>query len=85
VSSLGGRLWGCAYNVDRALNALGGGDPDESLSGTLGRALADGRKWARPLVAVVNAAAWLIARQKHHCQVTAADEARRRALLFPTT
>lgn len=85
MSGLGQRLWGCAYNLDRAANTLAGGDPEESISGTLGRALADGRDWAGPLVAVINAAAWLIARQKHHCQVTAADEARRRALLFPTT
>lgn len=38
MSGLGERLFGFLLNEDRGLNALGGGKPDQTISGTVGRA-----------------------------------------------
>ncbi|MDB5448748.1 MAG: hypothetical protein JWQ97_4065 [Phenylobacterium sp.] len=83
MSGLGERIVGLFLGGDEAINALGGGSARESLSGTFGRALGlyGGKRqwWGPPAVAVVNAGAWVIARQADHCQTTAALEAARRA------
>jgi hypothetical protein len=80
------RVFGFLEGLDEAANALLGGNPRETLSGSIGRALAAGRWWAPGACAAVNALAYAVtwavtlgrAAQRDHCQATAADEAARR-------
>lgn len=46
MSALGQRLLGFMIGLDEALNALGGGSPKQTISGTIGRGLAAGAWWA---------------------------------------
>lgn len=62
-------LYNFGLGIDQFVNVLLFGDPDESLSGRLGRAMQSGRpKWfVRPL-AQANDLLWLtLAGEKDHC------------------
>jgi hypothetical protein len=81
------RVFTCLEGLDEAANALLGGSPRETVSGSIGRALDDGKWWAPAPCAVVNALAYAVTwvftlgrnPQRDHCQATARDEAARRA------
>lgn len=75
MTDLRDRVRNVAIGVDETANALVGGKPNETISGTVGRAAAAGDWWAvnvgQPLVN------WLM-NSPTHCQDTAAAEAKRR-------
>lgn len=75
MSGLGKRLLGLLIGEDEAINALGGGSPQETISGTVGRAAKAGSWWAvwiaQPLIN-------FLMRNPQHCQEVAAAEAARR-------
>jgi hypothetical protein len=73
VPSLLDRLLGVAIAEDEAANAALGGDPRETISGTIGRAWLAGARWARPARALVD-----VVFGKGHCLTQAAKEAARR-------
>lgn len=54
VAGLGKRLLGFLVGEDEALNALGGGKPTQTVSGTIGRGLQRGYWWAEPARVVVD-------------------------------
>ena len=62
--------------LDEAVNTLLLGDPADSISGRLGRAMASGKpKWfVPPIAAFVDWAAMRIAGQKDHCISSITDE-----------
>lgn len=55
MAGLGSRLWAFLIGEDEALNALGGGSPKQTISGTVGRAVLAGKWWGKPLAAVIDA------------------------------
>lgn len=67
------RLVGFLLGEDEALNALGGGQSRETISGTVGRALEAGAWWAKPVAAVIDG---LLG--EGHCLAQAAKEQARR-------
>lgn len=70
------RLANFALLEDKAVDALGGDKPGNTLSGTFGRAYNEHKAWAVYLVVpVVNFFAYLIVHQNDHCQTVAAEEA----------
>lgn len=75
MTGLKDRVRNVAIGVDETANALVGGKPNETISGTVGRAAQAGDWWAlnvgQPLVN------WLMG-SPTHCQDTAAAEAKRR-------
>lgn len=87
MSGLGQRIGGFWYDIDRSLNVLFGGKADETISGTLGRALKKRPRpgWAAPLAYSLNAIVFLVTRGRvrDHCQEAAAVEAQRAAVLGP--
>lgn len=48
MAGLRQRLLGLLVGEDEALNALGGGNPHQTISGTIGRGLQRGYWWAEP-------------------------------------
>lgn len=70
MASLLDRLLNTAIAEDEALNALGGGKPQETISGTIGRGLLRGYWWAKPARAVVDGIFG-----NGHCAKQAAKEA----------
>lgn len=64
------RLINFLIGEDEALNALGGGKPRETISGTVGRAVIAGAWWAKPLAYGVDG---LLG--EGHCARQAAKEA----------
>jgi hypothetical protein len=62
-------IYNLGLAVDQFANVLLLGDPDESLSGRLGRAMLSGRpKWFVPTCAKLNDALWLLLMgEKNHC------------------
>lgn len=78
MAGIGKRLVNVLDAEDEAVNALWGGSPQETISGTVGRAAQAGKWWAvhiaRPLIN-------LIMCNPQHCQQIAAVEAARRAAL----
>lgn len=81
MASLLNRLKMFAIEEDSALNGLGGGKRDQTISGTLGRALAAGKPWAPMPVLALNMIVWWLTGDTDHCQNVAADEAREAAEL----
>jgi hypothetical protein len=75
VVNLLGRLFGAAVGLDEAGNALGGGKPTETVSGTIGRGLISKKFWAKPTAALIDAIFG-----KGHCAAAAANEAAHRAI-----
>lgn len=73
MASLMQRFINFAIGQDEALNGLGGGDPRETLSGTIGRGLERGYWWAPAARFVVD---WIFG--QGHCAAQAAKEAARR-------
>lgn len=71
-----GRLLNFALAEDFALNSLGGGKPNETISGTIGRAYRDGAAWAK-------AARWIVDGLfgQRHCVRMAEKEDRQRVAL----
>lgn len=73
--SLGKRLLNFLIGEDEAINALGGGGPEETISGTVGRAAKAGKFWAVwVLQPLINLIMW----NSEHCREAAATEAARR-------
>lgn len=72
MASLLDRLLNTAIAGDEALNALGGGLPTQTISGTIGRGLIRGYWWAKPARAVVDGIFGA-----GHCATEAAKEAAR--------
>lgn len=68
------RLVNFLLGQDEALNALGGGSPKETISGTIGRGVIRGYWWAKPLAAVLDAVLGA-----GHCAHAAESEAAARA------
>ena len=64
-----GRLKGFVVGQDEALNALGGGKPTQTISGTAWRAFKVGKWWGWPLVALIDA---LLG--EGHCQAVGVAE-----------
>lgn len=56
-------IWNVLISLDQTANTLLGGDPDETLSSRMGKAIAEGRcKLCRPVC-------WLLhVLDKNHCQ-----------------
>lgn len=71
--SFGSRVFNFFLDEDKALNGLGGGNPNQTISGTCGRALAAHKWWAPYAVAVINT---IFFWQPNHCQNAAAAEAK---------
>jgi hypothetical protein len=67
------RFVGLLIGVDGGVNALGGGSPRETLSGTCGRGVLAGKWWAKPVAYMIDG---LLG--EGHCLRQAAAEARRR-------
>lgn len=88
MSSLGQRIGGFWYDIDRSLNVLFGGRADETISGTLGRSMQKRPRpvWGPPLVLALNAIVFLVTRGRvrDHCQQAAAVEEKRGLLLGPS-
>lgn len=76
MSGVARRLFGFLVGLDEGVNALGGGEPRETLSGSIGRAAIAGKWWA---VHLAQPAVNTLMRNPQHCQKAAADEALRRA------
>lgn len=74
--NLSTRVYNFFNDLDKGLNTLGGGKPNQTISGTLGRGLVAHKWWAYALVPVVNFFAYLIAHQADHCQNAAIEEAK---------
>jgi hypothetical protein len=72
MASLLDRLLNLAVAADEGANALGGGSPRETISGTIGRGLLRGYWWAPPARFVVD---WIFG--QGHCAAQAAREAAR--------
>ncbi|HJR83456.1 MAG TPA: hypothetical protein VJ775_05970 [Sphingomicrobium sp.] len=72
MAGLRERIWSFLIGQDRALNSLGGGKLEETISGTCGRALAEGKWWARPACWALDAIFG-----QGHCAEQAAREADR--------
>lgn len=72
MASLMQRLINFIIAEDEALNALGGGSPQQTISGTIGRGLLRGYWWAEPACFVVDGLFG-----QGHCAAQAAKEARR--------
>lgn len=70
MAGLGKRLLGFLIGQDEALNALGGGEPTQTISGTIGRGLQRGYWWAKPARAIVDGVFG-----QGHCATQAAKEA----------
>ena len=70
MAGLGKRLLGFLVGEDEALNALGGGKPTQTISGTIGRGLQRGYWWAAPARVVVDGVFG-----QGHCLGEAAKEA----------
>jgi hypothetical protein len=66
------RLNGALTGLDQALNALGGGSPRQTISGTAWRAFKRGNWWGWPMVAIIDG---LLGHG--HCERVAAAEAAR--------
>jgi|GEM_PF-758503 len=57
-------LWNILHAIDILLNAITGGDPEETISSRMGKAIAAGRcKLCRPICHVLNK----LFRQLNHC------------------
>lgn len=69
-----GRLINFLLGQDESLNALGGGKPRETISGTVGRGVIDGKWWAPWLAYAIDGLFG-----DGHCARAAASEALRRA------
>lgn len=71
-------IWRCLLNFligeDEALNALGGGMPRETISGTVGRAVIAGRRWGPYAAYLIDG---LLG--ESHCAREAAKEQARRS------
>lgn len=64
------RLLGFCIGLDEAVNALGGGDYRQTISGTIGRGLLKGVWWAKPARILVDGLFGA-----GHCAAQAAKEA----------
>jgi hypothetical protein len=73
MASFAQRLVNFLLGEDEALNALGGGEPRETISGTVGRALEAGSWWAKPVAAIIDGLLGA-----GHCLAQAAKEQVRR-------
>lgn len=75
MTTLVDRIKNVAYAIDETVNALIGGQPRETISGTVGRAAAAGKWWAihiaQPLIN-------FIMMNPNHCQGAAKIEGERR-------
>lgn len=62
-------LYNLGLGLDQFVNVLLLGDPDESISGRLGRAMQSGKpKWFVPPLAKANDALWLfVTGERNHC------------------
>lgn len=78
MSSLAERLGGFFYDLDRAVNTLGGGSDEETISGTIGRGLERRHWWAPPLAECLNSVVAILTGKYNHCQRAAASEEKRR-------
>lgn len=70
------RAEGFLVGEDEALNALGGGSPRQTISGTVGRGVIAGKWWAPTACAAIEIMPWFGA---GHCARQAALEATRSA------
>ena len=74
MTSLKDRLFNMAVAADEEGNAIGGGKANETISGTVGRALIKGSVWAKPASALIDGIFG-----QGHCANQAAKEAAMRA------
>lgn len=83
MAGIAGRLGGFLYDIDRALNTLGGGLSGETISGTLGRGLDSHppKWWALVLAPALDWLVMKVWKEPAHCRTAAAVEARRRLIL----
>lgn len=82
MAGIGKRLLNSLDAEDEAVNSLFGGSPQETISGTVGRAAEAGKWWAIHVAQpIINLGAFVVAGQRRHCQQIAAAEAARRAAL----
>jgi hypothetical protein len=72
------RVYYFLYDLDVAVNQLGGGRDGETISGTIGRAVQRGERWAPFVARVVDWCAYRLVRQTDHCKVAAGHEELRR-------
>lgn len=77
MASIGDRLKGFLVGIDGAFNALGGGHPHQTISGTVGRACGFGGgepHWWGPMARkLIDGMPWFGA---GHCEGVAEEEAR---------
>ena len=75
MSSFKQYLYNLGLGLDQFLNVILLGDPDESVSGRLGRAMKSGKpKWFVPTLVKINDKAWYLIRKEIDHSINAIEE-----------
>lgn len=61
------RVWGILIAMTQSLNAVAGGNPDQTFSGRTALDAERGGRWAIAREAAIDLVFALIAGQRHHC------------------